>query len=343
MTHRPALTAPLVGLVGAFAAALALVSAQGCGKLASGGCTEKATCPPVDGATDATAPGDSMPSRTDGPAADSGSPEGAPATDAPILVDAGGDACAACTLVPPAGWSLVAFAVATTVGCPAGFTTMDVVEGPEGGTCSCGACQITTSPACATENFTSTVGTGMGCDDAGAGFQTTGTSCAMVPGTLPGSIAIAGAQVAGLCASSAVPDASTVTSQSDRICVPPQSCLACNPGLSTDFEACIMTANSVPCPAGTSQMHVVSPSYALQCTVCSCAITGTCSGTLTFFSNPDCSGASSTLLTNGICAQTSGNGFGSYAFDGGLTTMSCSPGTSTAAFAPTSLMTVCCP
>jgi hypothetical protein len=345
MTHRPALMAPLVGLVGAFAAAVVLVSVHGCGKLASGGCTEKATCPPADGATDSTGPGDTMPSRTDGATdathADSEPPTDAGPSDAPVLVDAGGDACAACTLVPPIGWSLVAFAGATTVGCPVGFTTMDVREGPEGGTCSCGACQTITAPTCTTENFTSTVGTS--CEDAGPSFAASGSSCAAAPGTLPGSLAIAGAQVAGNCAAPAVADASTVTSQSDRICVPPEPCLACNPGLSPDFEVCIMTPNNVACPAGTSQMHVVSPSYSLECTVCNCTLTGTCSGTLTFYTNTDCSGASSTLLTNGTCAQTSGIPFSSYVFDGGLTSTSCVSGTSTAAFEPTSLMTVCCP
>jgi hypothetical protein len=272
--------------------------------------------------------------------ADSG-PSDAP-QDAPLLVDAGGDACAACTLVPPAGWSLVAFAVATTVGCPAGFTTMDVREGPDGGTCSCGACQMTVPPACGPENFTSMVGTS--CGQTGPIFSASGTSCETAPpGALPGSVAIAGAQVAGSCASSAVPDSSTVTSQSDRICAPPEPCAACNPGLSPDFNVCIMTPNNVPCPAGTSQMHLVSPSYSLECTVCTCALTGTCSGTLTFYATPDCSGTGPTLLTNGTCAQTGGVGFNSYMFDGGLASMSCLSGTSTAAFQPASLMTVCCP
>jgi hypothetical protein len=292
--------------------------------------------------------------------------------------DGGCDGSAGCVVVP-SGWTLVAFAPNQSTGCPSGFESpANLVEGPDtSGACTCGSCTVTGQPSCASgavDIFYDDVAT-----SEGAG------TCAL-PGMTPsltndpagscGNVANGGGVYAGNYAlfdikyvsppvsggTCSVPGAATgsVTySALDRACVAssPQSanCVggACAPSLEAPYSACIMQSGSVACPAGPlGVQHLAGSGVSFGCSTCGCSVSGTCTGTITLYSDTKCADIGVKIPADGMCRRVSSlpdsadtYTFESYTYDGGAPgSVSCSASGSSSAesVALAEPVTICC-
>ncbi len=265
----------------------------------------------------------------------------------PPPVDAGGGAgpCtntdAGCVVVPT-GWELVAFAPSQATACPTGFgTPTNLVEGPNASSaCGCGTCTTSTQPTCTSGAV------GLTYDTKSSGFGAfcifPSTSLANSPaGACSTSLApgaydtyylefTAPAASGGVCA--APTTTGTVTyAASDRTCTPTSLAAAncsggaCAPTLTGPYEACITPTapGQVACPAGPlGVQHIVGTSATFSCAACSCAVTGTCAGTVTMYSDTACT-KNPTAYSTGTCDDVVGGtgnptaDYNSYKYAGG--------------------------
>ena len=274
------------------------------------------------------------------------------------------------TVTVPAGWTLVGFATNTDAGCPPGLAApaTDVLEGPsaDAGSCGCAACAVTTAPTCTgkvnvffdfdnlhqcqfpgvpSQNGNSPAG---GClNDMFTANEIAGTETKLVP-TPPGG---------GVCASPGVFQKENLTyAAKGRVCAPESPAAAgcagstCAPNLPAPFRACISQAGDRPCPAGDfSVKHLVGTDVSATCGACGCSVTGTCSGSLTMYSDTGCANNPEVLTANGQClrnAAIDGNSYKSYRYALSPTGVGCVA----TGVAPTaqnvsllSAQTVCCP
>jgi hypothetical protein len=265
--------------------------------------------------------------------------DGGPMTS---LHDAGTDACdgsSACdqpAIDVPAGWSLVAFATMQAASCPAGFDDVaptDVIEGPTAaGACSCGACQITTAPTCASGVVNVTY------DNANSAYAGT---CNQVANPSPLSNSPAGtcltdiyqgsyatydvryaapAPSGGACNAPGVKNTGGITyAGRDRLCTVAASCsgAACGANLPAPYQACIAADGDVACPAGPwSAAHHVGTSTSFDCASCTCAVSATCSGTLTLYTDKTCTKSPYAVSTDVCVGISSSATFTAYKYAG---------------------------
>jgi hypothetical protein len=328
-------------LVGTGFAAAALLAAHGCGTITSGECTDKATCTLADAALDTA-------SRLDGDAslsvdtARAGDGVAADVADGSITDAADASVCpGACAVTPTPGWSLIAFAPSRAP-CPSGFTSTDLVDSPEGGACACGQCMTTVAPSCSGVTLPATVG--QGCAMSGTSLASMGGQCVSFGGSNSANLAIAPVPATGgACAAPASADTASVTVSTDRICTPPQACLACGPEVTAPFTTCLAAPGEQSCPPGTTQKHAVGTAPALSCTACGCSMTASCGGTVTLYSGSSCTGMSLAVPVTGACTAGNGMPVGSYEYAAALVDASCTSGSSTPVLTLTGAMTVCCP
>jgi hypothetical protein len=250
-------------------------------------------------------------------------PEASTTGRTPFDASACDDASGPCVVVP-GGWTLVAFAPNQASSCPAGFASapsVDVVEGPSAAAaCTCGACTVTSTVSCA-------AGSVAGYND----YKSTAAagSCASVdmPSPLandpPGSCGTdiyqgdysiydvmydAPPPSGGTCSAPGVAHNAAVTyTAHDRTCAPdsPQAanCTGdiCRPMLPPTYGACIAAPGAQACPQGPlGVQHFVGTSAAFTCADCGCAITATCSGTITLFTDTGCTKGANAISSN-VC------------------------------------------
>jgi hypothetical protein len=307
---------------------------------------------------------------------DSDQPPPPPPSDASMTMppmDGGpvmGTGCAGggkgCVAVPP-GWSLVAFAPSQSSPCPTGFdmaAATDLVEGPTAaGACGCGACSVTTAPNCAS----GTIGVTFDYDTtvyAGTCYM------AATPATLsnspPGSCLTdiyngdystydakytSPAPSGGVCSAPAVNNAGALTyAARDRACTPDSDAAAgcsgdqCQPALSGAYQACIASPGSVTCPPGPLAVaHHVGTSATATCEACPCTISGTCTGTMTLFTDVNCKKGATSVPAN-TCEFVGTGNYKAYEYAGGNPkNVACKAGAAPApAIALDSEATICC-
>jgi hypothetical protein len=255
----------------------------------------------------------------------------------PLPPDACTNATGPCVVVP-SGWSLVAFAPAQAAACPAGFDTApseDLFEGPSASAgCSCSSCTVTQQPTCAAgaidvhydTDFSGTCGT-----VATPSPLSNTPAGACLTDIYQGSYALYDAQYTapapsgGACSAPAIANPAAVTYTSkDRVCQlnDPQaaSCAAgvCKPDVSGSYAACIASPGHLPCPAtALSVAHYLGSDTSFTCADCACSFTGTCSGTLTLYTNTGCTAGAYAISTDVCVGISSRATFNAYKYTGG--------------------------
>ena len=198
----------------------------------------------------------------------------------------------------PSGAKRVAL-VDRSVTCPAGFAPTDVVEVKGGDACACSCSGAPSGTTCPTVGTIPTwYSDASGCGTSGADLTAAGTGVCVNfgGGTLhPYFKAVAPGPPGGVCAAAKVtPDKAAITRQR-RLCEP-SGCAAAICGMPAD---CIETA--APCVAPYPNAHAVGSDLSVTCPGCSCAVTGTCIGTIDFWQNLGCTGPKTTVNADGAC------------------------------------------
>ena len=239
-----------------------------------------------------------------------GPPDGGDAMGAPL---------GACARAIPAGWSLVAYEVATAA-CPAGYGTEHrEVSGAQAGPNACGcACTVVQSPSCATGTADGELRQllllGAACTQSYAPIAVGSTACQPSNGTfigVPAAAAIAPlALTGGTCTGSPKGNVANVAKSLIRYCDVPVGDMetVCSGAAPTGTSACIVSQGDVACP-GTSPFSnrtVVGDDEALVCAGCSsCTVSGTCnSPSLTFYSDVSCTKSIVDVVADGACVTT---------------------------------------
>jgi hypothetical protein len=273
--------------------------------------------------------------------------------------------------VVPTGWTLVAFSGNQNTACPGQSTQDDVYEGPNtSSVCSC-ACALATPPTCPAgpinvkydENFNHSP---LSCNMTGSPAQMKNAAACNTDlyggggGLPPGYESLdlsytPAPPTGGMCTPRANTTAGNLTyAAQDRICTPntePCTGSDCTPSFGSGWGVCISNSGSQSCP-GTpfTVQHIVGGAATFTCSSnsCGCQVTGTCAGTLTLYTNNNCTGTEQTVTADGACLNGStafnSNTYGSYAYATGTPQASCNPsGTSTAQnVALSNVQTVCC-
>jgi hypothetical protein len=230
----------------------------------------------------------------------------------------------------PAGWSLVAFASTQASPCPPGFDSAaptNLVEGPTAaGACSCGACAVTTPPSCAAGelsgyydyNTTVYAGTCYMPDTTPVLMNDPPGACAT--DIYQGSYATFDVRYnapplsGGACSAPGTQNSGALTyAARDRVCAPNDphatNCSGgtCQPGLTGSYAACVAAPGAMPCPPGYPVAHAVGSSGSFSCADCACTIKGTCTGTVTLYTDTACNKGGYAISTN-VCVSVSSVG-----------------------------------
>lgn len=277
---------------------------------------------------------------------DGGAAEAGNVGDGAALDGACDPATAGCVIVPP-GWTLVAFAPSQTPPCPSGFQSpSNVVEGPDASAaCTCGGCSVTGQPSCASGQVGvyydyATVGTGTCATtsltgplhNSPAGACGGGDGGDMYHGPYnPFDIKyVSPPPSGGTCSAPGAATGNVTYTGQARACVPvsPQAagCVgdACMPTLPSSYKACLMQSGTAACPAGPlTVQHVVGSGVSFSCSDCGCAVAGTCSGTVSLYTDTKCKTFGLALPADGTCINVASVGsgstnFNSYTYDGGI-------------------------
>ncbi|MGO9838322.1 MAG: hypothetical protein ACLP1X_29430 [Polyangiaceae bacterium] len=287
----------------------------------------------VDSADDALSPGDANGAGEGGTGNDGGAPvdaggghDGGSGSDASNPEDAGAScADASDCVVVPTGWTFVAFAPTQSAPCPTGFgQSADFVEGPDTtNACGCAACTTTTQPSCAAgplqvlydEITNVSAGT---CNLPGSvtplGNSPAGTC---LTDLYQGDYALYDLEYVpsgpsgGVCSSPGATSLNDVTyAAHDRTCTPasPQSAgcsgNVCTPIAGGPYAGCIAAPGAVTCPAGPlSVQHLVGTDVSFDCSSCTCTVTGTCTGTVTLYSDEGCTRGALDVPADGTCYE----------------------------------------
>jgi hypothetical protein len=267
------------------------------------------------------------------PPSDGASPEGSTSCD--------------CGLAPAPGWTVVAFAADRAAACPGDMTADDLVTDPVAGAgaCSCGACNVTTTPSCTTGTFGTTYDQ--------SGTASCGTSSSVTHGGNGGACSQYSNYLAvhtravppapsgtGVCTAPGVAAAAAQVTDV-RACASTGSTCACDPAAPASFHACLRSAGDVACPANAPNKRLVGSGAPVTCGACPCTVTATCSGTITFYSDTAC-GSSVATVSTAACGATGSVNYASYKW-AGTTATSCVLGASPASVSLADVATICCP
>jgi hypothetical protein len=217
----------------------------------------------------------------------------------------------ACSGETPVGWQHVARAESAASVCAAGLLASDVTEWVVApGACGCDTPDIE-QPNCQSGtvqvwhsgwsdgscwNSGSSRNADGACHDPQYSFQFDWHYAAVGPGPVGGSCTAAGAVVAG-----------ALTSAPARLCAPEaDACdgLLCAGG---GLVECVIADGDLECPAGSpfSWRRLVSSGAppALACPACSCTLSTSCAGTMTYFEDFGCSGQALAFPADGVCRE----------------------------------------
>ncbi len=267
----------------------------------------------------------------------------------------------------PNGWLITMLAGNQSTPCPAESTTYDVYEGPTASASACGCgCSLTSQPACpggSNESISVYFDNNINHTPLTCGSKGTALSMAsgcntdpfMGPGYLALDLALTPpAATGGTCAASGVAAAGNVTyAAMDRVCAPmtlPCNGDECHPSFPSGYQVCIIEGGVQSCPgAPFTQQHIVGGAATYTCSdsSCSCSVVaGTCTGTVTYYSNAGCTGTGTPVAADGQCHDPmfTSDTQPSYEYAAKPLTPSCTAGGTSAAqnVGVASPYTVCC-
>jgi len=337
----------LVALAPAFAALASCATVSGLADKevvdCPGGCSDDAgTSPTNDGG-----PTNDATSTTDAPI-DTGPPPCDPAKD---------DACLA---LPAGGWTLAARTplVGTPPSCPTGFgTSTNVGESPtaQANACACDGCTVTTQASCAGQvahqfdSATTCANTG------GATFYTDPTPGQCQTDLFTGNRMSTSNKFTlpvpsgGACTGSAAVHSDRFNwSNNALLCDATTRCSQgiCDARISAPFALCVAHEGATQCPAGFTDRHVVGTQGDADCSAsCGCSLNrAPCAGTMSHYTDANCTNGIVTHVANGMCLATALNGtFLSYKVIAASVTSCSANGSSSASNArPKDPRTICC-
>jgi hypothetical protein len=227
--------------------------------------------------------------------------------------DAAADACSsdACGFDVPAGWSLVLFARSAATQCPAGFVTESAVTNAAAAagacTCSPSSCTVTSTPSCddgvvATKLDSAAAPT---CNQSGINLDLNEGKCTKLNASLGkhASIAAPSPKGTGACKAAAVPNPAAVTATEVRVCTSDSCATVCGEAPASGLERCLIASGDQACPADAPKKTVIGTKASLACGDCAtCAVTASCSGTISFYSDESCNSVLRTFTSN-VCAD----------------------------------------
>jgi hypothetical protein len=266
------------------------------------------------------------PTSSDGGAMDGGA-------DAKPPPSCSGDPGACADEVPP-NWKRVGYAPSREIPCPSGFLQTDVQADPTVGadTCACGSCQITTPPSCAGGPIATFYDNGSGmCEETGLVLQGPPPDCIEFQGGTTAELTTyfkgtPAPPSGGACSLTAAPDNAKVAWTEGRLCLPEtESCeldLCAGQGA---FAECIMTFDQSDCPEAFPQKHAVGDASDIECGACDCIVQGSCTGTIEFYTNGQCTQGLNVVPANHTCVPVNGGPkYFTYKYFGKVDTMKCS-------------------
>ena len=275
--------------------------------------------------------------------------------DAGIDLDAEGTDGGNCdqTKCPPipAGFTIVTLAQGQA--CPSGWGSNDAVTNPtaEGGACTC-ACNVSQQPDCTQDDVTRAFDDGANatCGNAATSFPQNQGGCTAFQGLYLNHghySATAPAPSGGACTYDAHVDQGKVSGTPVHVCSAPASCpaLACKSG-----SMCVAQDGDVACPQGFDKKTLVGSAATATCDGCgaaTCAVTGTCSGKIAFFTDTQCQAGEVDFNADGSCVANPAGTIGpyySYSTDISLAKADCAgaPPTATATASLQNPKTICC-
>lgn len=245
----------------------------------------------------------------------------------------------------PAGFAPALFALDQKTTCPAGLTTLNGAADPSlGGACACN-CNITKPPSCLPMVLTHDLGdTANACSSTSPFAPTLDGGCydaGSVGLHAYWSVSPPATATPGTCTTTPANDASAATATASRLCLDSTCAAACNP--TPGFHTCFVASGDVPCPSGFSAHHVGN--VAVSCNACSsCAVGGTCGGSVSLYSDEGCATLLGAVPVDGGCDPTGGPGsVGSLKYTPAIVGLACTPGTASGTVSPQQELTVCCP
>jgi hypothetical protein len=213
------------------------------------------------------------------------------------------------------------------------------------GACSCST-NVTSMPSCTSGNFYAAGGGSSNSCDQGFGGPTDGACVGIGFQITPYILGNPLPPTGGSCTATPVPDTSLVSETQGAVCdVPPASSEdVCTGAPPSGFSACIVTAGSTTCPAGSpfSNQQIVGSSDVLECSCGACTMQTTCSNQeMVLFPNGCGNGGAIVVPANGQCNPTnSGDYINGEQYQAQVhTTPSATP---SATFQTMGPQTVCC-
>ena len=138
----------------------------------------------------------------------------------------------------------------------------------------------------------------------------------------------------GVCAAPGILEKQNVTyAAKGRLCQPDSAASAgcvgndCTPTLPAPFRACVVGAGNQTCPAPYTVTHHVGTDVSYSCAGCACAVTATCDGTMTLYTDGACQNGAKSEPVDGQCRNAASGTFNSYKYTGNApTAVACQSG-----------------
>jgi hypothetical protein len=280
------------------------------------------------------------------PTGDGGTTDGG-GTDTGPLPD--GSNCGACGTPAPAGFRYVRYQNDRNGACPGGTTQTDVISGvADVVPCAC-SCKVN-PPDCGIGNLTrsSDNDPNASCNQQGTTLSASAPNCTPFQNFtifLQQHIKVAPPQIQGTCTTEAKADLTAAGGTLGRLCDAPAECTGVVCG---GPNKCVAQAGDVECPKGFGKKTLVGTGVNAKCNDCpACKADVQCGGTLSFFTNQQCTTGQLDMPADGVCGnrppQANGIGYQAYTYKPTVKSATCTPGGDTKG--PTSLeavTTVCC-
>jgi hypothetical protein len=235
--------------------------------------------------------------------------------------------------------------------CPSGWVSADGVTNPIAASdaCSC-ACNITQNPDCTTGKifraFDDT--TSPSCGTTATTLIANGTNCTQVGGSIFFThlhyLADPPPPSGGTCQYDAQVDKAKLSGTPARLCAPPQ---ACQGAICDGGAVCIAGDGDQACPASFPTKTLVGDAPTAACSACgACTPAATCTGTISFFSDTQCTMGKVDVVADAVCksnAVSTSTGYSAFTWNGSVAKAAC---TGAASSTPTAALdkpvTVCC-
>ncbi len=261
-----------------------------------------------------------------------------------------GSNCGACGAPAPPGFHYVRYAEDRNGACPSGTTTIDVVSNlSDSVACKC-TCTANT-PDCSLGNLTRS----SDFDPNNATCNQTGTTLtASAPNCTPfnnftiqlgNHIKVNPPVIQGTCTTEAKPDLSGIKATQGRVCDAPAECSGIVCG---GPKKCIAQQGDVACPAGFGNKTLVGTGANAKCEACpDCKADVQCTGTLSFFTNQQCTTGQIDMTADSQCVNrpvnSGGVGYVAYKYKGSVKSATCTPtGDTKGATVLEGQTTICC-